>query len=318
LFAVAGSAPCWAGDVVWDPDAILVSAFIGLGGWYSYSGWRLLKEARASGELISWSSFLLGNLVRGVALGWVLLVTGLLSWLAMEIVCGGWAGVFLRFTLGLAFGGSLGWFGAWLGRRRVSVRREWWRKRALGLGLLVLLALVVLYAFWTGPQDLSQYPHPAQSPYLLPWPAETKYLCVQGNRAIVSHRGREQFAYDFAMPVGSDVCAARAGTIVRIVTENDGHGPHAENNFICVDHGETYGWYLHIRKEGSYVRVGDRIVQGQRIAASGHVGISMLPHLHIQVTDVQGRTLPFTFADVPGDGIPRMFVRYASGNRPCN
>jgi murein DD-endopeptidase MepM/ murein hydrolase activator NlpD len=55
--------------------------------------------------------------------------------------------------------------------------------------------------------------------------------------------------------------------------------------------------------------------QGQPIAASGNVGLSMLPHVHFEVTDEEGRLLPVTFADVPTDaGIPRMFKRYVSGN----
>jgi hypothetical protein len=43
--------------------------------------------------------------------------------------------------------------------------------------------------------------------------------------------------------------------------------------------------------------------------------MSLLPHLHFNVTDQQYRLLPVTFADVESDGgIPRMFKRYTSGN----
>ena len=56
--------------------------------------------------------------------------------------------------------------------------------------------------------------------------------------------------------------------------------------------------------------------QGQVIAESGHVGNSMLPHLHFHVADAKRTTtLPITFSDMTQDlGIPRMFKTYTSGN----
>ncbi len=183
-----------------------------------------------------------------------------------------------------------------------------------GVGIAALLAA---YWIFTGPENLDQYPPAGQSPYLLPWPARTTYLCVQSNRGIVSHREGEQFAYDFYMPVGSEVCAARAGEVTRVVQDRDGHGYQFPNNLIVVTHEDgTLGCYLHIKKDGSRVAVGDRVARGQVIAASGHVGNSMMPHLHFHVTDPATRaTMPVTFADVKKDrGIPRMFKRYTSGN----
>jgi murein DD-endopeptidase MepM/ murein hydrolase activator NlpD len=181
---------------------------------------------------------------------------------------------------------------------------------------IIVLVLVLLYLLLTGPHDLSRYPPAADSPYRLPWPEGVTRLCVQSNRGIVSHRGTEEFAYDFAMPVGSDVCAARAGVVSQVIVEHDGHGLNAPNNYIYIDHGDgTFGYYGHLKRGGSYVAVGDAIQQGQRIAASGHVGHSLLPHLHFHVASASGQTLPITFADVASDaGIPRMFQRYTSGN----
>ncbi|MBI3823878.1 MAG: M23 family peptidase, partial [Planctomycetes bacterium] len=48
-------------------------------------------------------------------------------------------------------------------------------------------------------------------------------LCGQSNRGVVSHRGFEQYAYDFTMPVGAEVCAARGGLIVNVIDHNDGN-----------------------------------------------------------------------------------------------
>jgi murein DD-endopeptidase MepM/ murein hydrolase activator NlpD len=188
-------------------------------------------------------------------------------------------------------------------------------------GALVLAILAAAYAYFTGPQDLSRYPPAETSPYRLPWPAGTTWLCVQGNRGVVSHRRSGEFAYDFKMPVGSDVCAARAGVVDSVDTSHDGHGLSAPNNHLRIDHEDgTFGRYLHLQKGGAFVHVGDRVRQGERIALSGHVGRSLLPHLHFEVAHVtRGRhvTIPITFADLKNDlGIPRMGRSYTSGNTP--
>jgi murein DD-endopeptidase MepM/ murein hydrolase activator NlpD len=119
------------------------------------------------------------------------------------------------------------------------------------------------------------------------------------------------------MPVGSDICAARAGEVIKVVADRDGHGYQWPNNMVVIRHDDgTTGSYLHIRKDGARVAVGDKVTQGQVIAASGHVGNSMLPHLHFHVADPEGKgTIPISFSDVKRDrGIPRMFKWYKSGN----
>jgi murein DD-endopeptidase MepM/ murein hydrolase activator NlpD len=191
------------------------------------------------------------------------------------------------------------------------------RFRCIALAILGLLALA--YHLFTGPHNLDRYRSPETSLYRLPWPAGVTRFCCQSNRGIVSHRGWEEFAYDFKMPVGSPVCAARAGIVAWIDVSHDGHGRNMPNNFIAIDHGDdTVGWYLHLQQGGSLVRVGDHVVQGQDIARSGHVGRSLTPHLHFHVTDrAHTVTQPISFADVPRQrGVPRMFFFYSSGNKP--
>jgi murein DD-endopeptidase MepM/ murein hydrolase activator NlpD len=186
------------------------------------------------------------------------------------------------------------------------------------LVLVVLLAVaVVLYCTLTGPQNISQYPPASASPYRLPWAAGVTHWCVQSNRGVVSHRGWEKCAYDFGMPVGTEIHAARAGTVTQVVVEHDGHGYHWPNNLVAIKHDDgTIAYYLHLKKDGSRVKVGDRVEQGQVIALSGHVGNSMMPHLHFHIRDAEKKVpIPITFEDVSTDsGIPRMFKRYTSGN----
>jgi murein DD-endopeptidase MepM/ murein hydrolase activator NlpD len=184
------------------------------------------------------------------------------------------------------------------------------------VALCLLFVVVIFYAFFTGPRNLSQYPPAANSPYYLPWPAGITWRCVQGNRGVVSHRGFEEFSYDFAMPVGSDVCAARAGKVSWVVDSHVGNGIRAPNNAIAIQHDDgTEAWYLHIKQHGAAVKRGDLVQRGQRIAASGNVGRSMMPHLHFHVSAPNVNHIPFTFTDVSTDrGIPRMFKSYTSQN----
>ena len=192
------------------------------------------------------------------------------------------------------------------------------RRAILSIAAGAAALLAGSYLIFTGPQDLTRYPAAESSPYKLPWPAGTSWFCIQSNRGIVSHRGSEEFAFDFKMPEGADVCAARGGIVTRVDVSHHGNGMNAPNNAIVIEHPDgTRGVYLHLLKSGSLVSVGDRIAQGQKIARSGHVGRSMTPHLHFHVSPQEGRgTIPISFADVAtDDGVPRMFHRYTSGNR---
>jgi murein DD-endopeptidase MepM/ murein hydrolase activator NlpD len=191
----------------------------------------------------------------------------------------------------------------------VRVRHRWPRRLGLFLGAI----LIASYAIFTGPRHLDQYPPRERSPYRLPWKSGITRFCTQSNRGIVSHRGREEFAYDFWMPVGSAVCAARAGTVSRVEVRHDRRGLRAPNNLIVINHGDgTTARYLHLKKGGTLVRPGDVVAQGQPIGLSGNVGRSLGPHLHFEVINTTSRrSLPVSFADLPQHrGVPRMGFRY--------
>ena len=197
-------------------------------------------------------------------------------------------------------------------------KRKWIWRTFLILVATLLLGSICTYLVATGPANLSKYPRAQVSLYRLPWSNGVTYRCVQSNRGVVSHRRWEEYAYDFAMPVGTEVRAARGGEVIKVVADHDGHGRNMPNNLIAIRHEDgTLGYYLHLRKDGSRVKVGDVIRQGQVIGESGHVGKSLMPHLHFHVTDARRTsTLPISFADISADsGIPRMFKSYKSGNK---
>ena len=92
--------------------------------------------------------------------------------------------------------------------------------------------------------------------------------------------GRLHGGIDIAVPVGTPVHAAAAGT-VRIAGWVGGYG-----NYVCIDHGGSLSTcYGHNSRLG--VSVGQKVSKGQVIAASGNTGHSTGPHIHFE-TRVNG------------------------------
>ncbi len=181
--------------------------------------------------------------------------------------------------------------------------------------LLLQIALAIVGSL-TGPEDLRTYPPAENSPYVLPWDSGVVRFCIQGNRGIASHHpGDGIHAWDFVMPVGSKVRAARGGRVTTVIDHHDGRGNRMPNNRIVVDHGDgTHASYLHLRKGGARVAVGESVKQGAILGESGNVGRSLLPHLHFQVAR-EGQTIPVTFRDssvTHHQGVPRMGALYRS------
>ncbi|MFI0989239.1 M23 family metallopeptidase [Streptomyces exfoliatus] len=96
--------------------------------------------------------------------------------------------------------------------------------------------------------------------------------------AMWSHKHSGQ---DFAVPVGTPVKAAGAGTVVKAGPNGGGDGP-AYGNAIVVKHTNgTYSQYAHLSK--IKVHVGQKVGAGQQIALSGNTGNSSGPHLHFEI-----------------------------------
>lgn len=73
-------------------------------------------------------------------------------------------------------------------------------------------------------------------------------------------------------------------------------------NYIVIDHGGgEFALYGHLRHRSAAVKVGDVVHQGQRIAAIGASGSSLMPHLHFQLQ---------TTAGASGEGLPSYFDRF--------
>ncbi|MFF4324729.1 M23 family metallopeptidase [Streptomyces sp. NPDC001568] len=86
---------------------------------------------------------------------------------------------------------------------------------------------------------------------------------------------------DFAVPVGTPVAAAAAGTVVKAGPNGGGDGP-AYGNAIVIKHANNkYSQYAHLSK--IQVKVGQKVGADQRIALSGNTGNSSGPHLHFEI-----------------------------------
>ncbi len=188
-------------------------------------------------------------------------------------------------------------------------------------GMLTLLVLT------------SATPAFATAPVLLPdqhadpgFELEVPFEC--GSRVVVSqshgtfsHVGLDTWAWDFRVPVGTPVHAARSGTVrsVRADSTRGGcdrsFGPDA--NYVIISHEnglETQ--YLHL--DTVHVRAGQTVQAGEQIGTVGKTGWVCGPHRHFQLQ----KTNPSRWANqsVParfrGVGDPKVNQLVKSENCP--
>lgn len=226
------------------------------------------------------------------------------------------------------------------------------RWRRLGVALTGVLLAGVLAS--CGSSDA------AATGYLLPWAGGQTHRVLQGPLVVDalggcasgcgSHRDADgQHAWDFDLPEGTPVLAARGGTVGLAVgswrpTHCGGLSP-VENqppgyvvnqnlgnqaNLVRIDHGDgTSALYLHLSEVAPEIQAkaksGEAVAQGEVLGLSGRTGLTgCVPHLHFQVektvrADWYTESLPITFTDPDvlaqdGDGVPAEGGSYVSGN----
>lgn len=146
---------------------------------------------------------------------------------------------------------------------------------------------------------------PKEYLYRLPY-EEGIHTVIQGPQGPFSHGAgtSDEQAIDFAMPIGTRVCAARAGTVTAIRSDCSEGGPDPKYkpdfNYVIIRHEDgTYAEYVHLQQDGVLVRIGEKVAAGSAIGISGNTGYTTQPHLHFAVfytTDGYSRvTLPVRF-----------------------
>lgn len=133
--------------------------------------------------------------------------------------------------------------------------------------------------------------------YSLPY-GTGEYRIVQGALGRVTHlQGTEsENAIDFGLPEGTEIRAARSGTVIEIKEDSDIGGPDPKyeqcGNHIFVLHPDgSIADYAHLKKNGVLVNLGDTIQKNDLLGLSGNTGYSWGPHLHFAVfANVDART----------------------------
>ena len=175
------------------------------------------------------------------------------------------------------------------------IRRYWTIRIALALGAMGTLAAC-------SQEPCGPFPDWKTSEYILPFAAGTSYFVSQANCSTGGHHGVYKYGYDFAMPVGTQVTAARAGIVEAIRTQfKNGQSGEGQSNWVKIRHADgTLAAYSHLTERGALVKVGDQVVAGEPIGLSGNTGnTGGLPHLHLHICTcsepVNCGTLPMTF-----------------------
>lgn len=155
--------------------------------------------------------------------------------------------------------------------------------------LFVFLYFMILFACSDNPSGPDQtsgqstrqlclaravFGNPANSEYILPYSVGASYPLLQTYCGPQNHGNDNQLAYDFTIPFGEPVIAARSG-IVRRVTEHfaDDDTNRANHNHMYIEHSDgTTAFYAHLVKDSVLPEVGDWVAQGELIARSGTSG----------------------------------------------
>lgn len=155
--------------------------------------------------------------------------------------------------------------------------------------------------------------HEPEVPYRAPFPSAVSHPISQSWPQAVTHTTPDSaHAVDIAMPVGSNVLAARGGLVVEVASTHfrsslDRESAAARANLVRVLHDDgTFAIYAHLNWNSIRVRPGDRVARGQYIADSGNTGYSTGPHLHFVVLRNTGtylESLPVRFEAGGGEEI---------------
>lgn len=103
------------------------------------------------------------------------------------------------------------------------------------------------------------------------------------------------YGLDYPAPVGTPVLAVNDGTVVIA-----GKYP-VRGNLVAIDHGAGL-LSLYFHQSRVLVKVGDKVVRGQKIGLVGSTGLSAGPHLHLELR-VRGEGMN------PQDWISRLWPR---------
>lgn len=151
--------------------------------------------------------------------------------------------------------------------------------------------------------------HSPGEPYRAPFALAREFRVTQAYPAHVTHVDpASAYAIDIEMPVGTQIYAARGGTVIEVASQyfEASADPHraTQANVVRVLHADgTMSLYAHLNWDSIRVRPGQIVERGEYIADSGNTGFSTGPHLHFVVQRNSGlklESLPVEFAGAAG------------------
>lgn len=132
--------------------------------------------------------------------------------------------------------------------------------------------------------------HSPERPYRAPFGVASHYSITQAFPVGVTHNTADsRYAVDIAMPIGTDIHAARGGVVIEVASTNfrggvDPKRDAAAANIVRILHDDgTHAVYAHLNWNSIRVQPGDEVERGQYIADSGNTGFSSGPHLHFAI-----------------------------------
>jgi murein DD-endopeptidase MepM/ murein hydrolase activator NlpD len=182
------------------------------------------------------------------------------------------------------------------------------------------LALALLAGCAHGPanpyESASTIERSSFKPVRIPLPSGTRFRISQGAFGRYTHHDPgHEYTWDFDVPYGTPVLSVEDGDVL-FVWEPPGEGgcdpkfndsPHD----IQIRHDDgTVAQYVHVQSE---VKVGDRVVRGQRIAVTAKNGFICTPQLDFGIyqdtahlpQSSQMRNIPLLFEGLPDGGLAR-------------
>lgn len=144
----------------------------------------------------------------------------------------------------------------------------------------------------------------------LPFDKNKEYKIIQGFNGSFSHNDEySMYAIDFNLKVNDTVRSADNGYVVGVVNQNKIFGNDKKfrdySNFITIYNNKTgiYTQYVHLKFNGTFVKVGDQVKRGQAIAQTGLSGYMDGEHLHFNVLIPNNKSLqsiPINFENYKG------------------
>lgn len=151
--------------------------------------------------------------------------------------------------------------------------------------------------------------HSPGEPYRAPFALAREFRVTQAYPSRFTHTDPESFhAIDIEMPVGTQIYAARGGTVIEVASQffeaSTDPGRVTRANVVRVLHADgTMSLYAHLNWDSIRVRPGQIVERGEYIADSGNTGFTTGPHLHFVVqrnTGLKLESLPVEFKGAAG------------------